>query len=870
MGDETRTRKQLIAEVEELRRQCALVRAEERIREEVLSMRSSEDIARVVAAMWQEMIGLAIETPAASIAFVEEGTDQFPTYVASENPRRRGVGWTSPLLEEIDDKVVVHLPIERPVLVHIREHLLEVWREQRTESFVEESSFTDLLELMGFEGNYEDWLEEFTGEWSVTNVPFAHGTVGYRERVFVEEHAGIVGELARSLSLGYLRFLDFQRLEERNRELTVERALERVRREVAAMKESRDLRKIADVIRDQLGELGVESEGVGINIIDEESEKFLFPPFSREESDVFDLDTPFKPFVDLYSHWKRGEIFQRFYREGEWKQYVGEMIDSGYATGEDLKNNRDSWFTEERVKPYQDLEWRDYLEQIPTPPNYVDKWVVDIPFSHGTLALNRSGPEPFSDEDLRLMQRFAEVFSLGYVRYLDIREAEEQTRRANRERAAERVRGEAMTMRSSDDLLKVVGVMFQGLLELGLEASTCWIDFSDEETGQVKAYQAMINPRKAGIAWSSPEIVEIDETVVVLTRDLSWERLKGYLPEGEKWASEAVRGERIQNWAKRLADYYGLEDVWPFPGEDGVMVNMRFDYGVIGVIEPGFSEEHVTVLQEFTEALSLGYLRFLDFRNVDEAQRRLIDELEEELQTAREKQMALMPKGAPEVEGIHLSGRCVPANHVGGDFFQYFPREGGRLSVCMADVTGHAMEAAIPVVMFDGVLESQMAMGVGLEELFERLNDLLCAKLDERTFVCFAMGEFDAERRLLRLANGGIPYPLHFHSDSGEITELEVEAYPFGVRPGVDYPIIEVPLEPGDRVVFCSDGLAEAENAEGEIFGFERTGEAVRRGCVDGLSGEELIERLFEEVRAFSGETPQGDDMTCVVLQVEG
>jgi len=163
-----------------------------------------------------------------------------------------------------------------------------------------------------------------------------------------------------------------------------------------------------------------------------------------------------------------------------------------------------------------------------------------------------------------------------------------------------------------------------------------------------------------------------------------------------------------------------------------------------------------------------------------------------------------------------------------------------------------------------------MAMDIGLEELFERLNDLLCAKLDERTFVCFAMGEFDAEKGLLRLANGGIPYPLHFHRSSGEIVELQVEAYPLGVRSGVDYPVIEVQLEPGDRVVFCSDGLAEAENAEREIFSFERTAEAVRRGCVDGLSAEGLIERLFEEVKDFSGETPQGDDMTCVVLQVEG
>ena len=97
-----------------------------------------------------------------------------------------------------------------------------------------------------------------------------------------------------------------------------------------------------------------------------------------------------------------------------------------------------------------------------------------------------------------------------------------------------------------------------------------------------------------------------------------------------------------------------------------------------------------------------------------------------------------------------------------------------------------------------------------------------------------------------------------------------MDACPLGIRPHTEYPIIEVQLEPGDRVVFCSDGIIEAENREGEIFEFERTAEAIRKGCNEDLSAESLIDHLIGPVMNFAGDTPQGDDITVVVLKVDG
>ena len=131
-------------------------------------------------------------------------------------------------------------------------------------------------------------------------------------------------------------------------------------------------------------------------------------------------------------------------------------------------------------------------------------------------------------------------------------------------------------------------------------------------------------------------------------------------------------------------------------------------------------------------------------------------------------------------------------------------------------------------------------------------------------------GELDVEQRLLRLANGGIPYPYHFRAATGEVVELEVDAYPLGVRAEVEYEVIEAALAPGDYVVFCSDGIIEAGDGDGEIFGFARTVEAIRAGCIAGLADEALIDAVLATVKAFSGDAPQEDDMTCVVLQVNG
>jgi sigma-B regulation protein RsbU (phosphoserine phosphatase) len=282
------------------------------------------------------------------------------------------------------------------------------------------------------------------------------------------------------------------------------------------------------------------------------------------------------------------------------------------------------------------------------------------------------------------------------------------------------------------------------------------------------------------------------------------------------------------------------------------------------------SDEHTAAISRAHDELQerLEQIEDLSTRNLEQ-ERALREKAERELETARRLQMGLMPREDPQLAGFDISGRCRPAQEVGGDFFQFFSRPNQRLTLSLADVTGHAMEAAIPVVQFSGILESEMDRDQPLDVLFERLNRTLLHALERRTFVCFLMGEIDPVSRNLRVANGGCPYPFHYRAASGAVEEITVHAYPLGAVAAVRYPVVEVDLQPGDRIVFCSDGVIEAVGGDGDDpFGFERTAEAVAACCADGASAATVIDRLLATVDGHARGTDQQDDQTIVVAAV--
>ena len=148
-----------------------------------------------------------------------------------------------------------------------------------------------------------------------------------------------------------------------------------------------------------------------------------------------------------------------------------------------------------------------------------------------------------------------------------------------------------------------------------------------------------------------------------------------------------------------------------------------------------------------------------------------------------------------------------------------------------------------------------------------RLNNSLHRVLERRTFICFSLGELDPIARRMRFANGGCPYPYIYRAAANTVEEVGLVAFPLGLRAESTYAMVEIDLDENDLVVFCSDGLIEAADRDGEIFGFERMAEVIRQAGIERISAERALAHFFAEVDAFSGGQAQEDDQTMVVLR---
>ena len=645
-------------------------------------------------------------------------------------------------------------------------------------------------------------------------------------------------------------------LGEQSRHLTTERAVQQVRAEAASMRRSADLGEVILTLQDGLSEAGLRFMFASINIVDEQAGTFCCYRIREYE------DVPKEMYQDKAV---ADEIRPGMYLECSASVPLELAREQGWAQP---GLEADFWTTKESFpEAVRQLWGRDF------PSDSMVGWHgLSVPFSHGGVFAFALEGAKYEQEDLELVERFADAVSLGYTRFLDLQAAEERNRQLVSESAAESVRAEAMAMRKADDIAHLVAALCRGLQACGLPFDACIIQLADEELDVLRLNNALRSDYDLLIQSGFPieKIVQKDlaEGIHLVTTDipLPFAREHGYAIRGFE-PSILVQPDSFVDDMKALWSWPDVHEGWA--GSYGL--NVPFDFGGIYVsVLRGtvYTEPDLKLVEQFAEAVSLGYARYFDIRTAEEAQQKLIAEMEEELQTAHEMQMNLMPEGSPDLEGVSITAHCSTANRVGGDFYQYFGDE-DRLTISLADVTGHSMEAAIPAVMFSGILDNQMEQPRPLPELYQSLNRSLCRSLGEHTYICLTMLDLDPGARLMKVANCGCPYPLHYHQAGRKIEEIQIEAYPLGIRPDTEYAAKEVALEPGDYVILHSDGFSESTNAETQLFGFDRTTEVIRQGCSEGLSPEDLIERLIAEVKAFTGDEPQADDMTCVVIKVE-
>jgi serine phosphatase RsbU (regulator of sigma subunit) len=236
---------------------------------------------------------------------------------------------------------------------------------------------------------------------------------------------------------------------------------------------------------------------------------------------------------------------------------------------------------------------------------------------------------------------------------------------------------------------------------------------------------------------------------------------------------------------------------------------------------------------------------------------------ERELHLARGLQSRLLPPQEIEGEGYRIAARNLPARVVAGDFYDVFPLAGGALGVVVADVAGKGMAASLIMASVKAMLPL-VAAGRTPEETLRELNRRLAAELSPREFVALAYARFDPADGTVALANAGLPDPYLLPlSGPAQAVAVPGPRLPLGVRREVEYCRQELTLAPGERLLFLTDGLAEAPTANGEPLGYAAFAE-----LLDGASSDpsEWLDGLLERVRAATSPALE-DDWTALLLE---
>lgn len=239
------------------------------------------------------------------------------------------------------------------------------------------------------------------------------------------------------------------------------------------------------------------------------------------------------------------------------------------------------------------------------------------------------------------------------------------------------------------------------------------------------------------------------------------------------------------------------------------------------------------------------------------------ERLEQELRIARLIQQTLLPKEVPQLRGWQVSAYYRPAREVGGDFYDYLDLPDGRLGFVVGDVTDKGVPAALVMATTRSILRAAAPTTDSPGRVLERVNEVLYPDIPPLMFVTCLYVTLDPASGLLRYANAGHDLPYVRRAEGA--TQLQATGVPLGLMPDTRYEEKEVMLEPGDSVLFYSDGLVEAHNHQREMFGFPRLRKLVDDHPVGGTS---LVNLLLGELTRFAGgDWEQEDDITLVTLQ---
>lgn len=243
---------------------------------------------------------------------------------------------------------------------------------------------------------------------------------------------------------------------------------------------------------------------------------------------------------------------------------------------------------------------------------------------------------------------------------------------------------------------------------------------------------------------------------------------------------------------------------------------------------------------------------------------RNLKKMKEEMTLARNIQQNLLPKTQPAIPGYDIAGISIPAKEVGGDYFDFFTLPHDRLAVFLGDISGKGIPAAMLMANLQGILRTHSTISKGCADCITQANRFLYNSSDDDKFATLFYAILDYKNHELTYCNAGHDNPVYF-SGNTDPEELNTEDIILGITPDFEYSEKKIKLEPGDLIVIYSDGITEAENENENQYGKDRFVETIKQFKTQ--SSVNLANILLTNVEEFSGNIPQMDDKTLVVLR---
>jgi sigma-B regulation protein RsbU (phosphoserine phosphatase) len=240
--------------------------------------------------------------------------------------------------------------------------------------------------------------------------------------------------------------------------------------------------------------------------------------------------------------------------------------------------------------------------------------------------------------------------------------------------------------------------------------------------------------------------------------------------------------------------------------------------------------------------------------------------LQEEMRLAYEIQVDLLPKSQPKIPGYQIAGTSTPAKDVGGDYFDFIQTQDNRLAFCLGDISGKGIPAALLMANLQATLKGQTLIGNSCKDCISFANDILYHNTSSNKYATLFYGILNPQTNEINYCNAGHNNPLIFINNE-EIQQLDVGGIVVGIMPAYPYNEATIILSPGSLLILFSDGITEAMNSSEEEFSEERLIDIIKKNIEE--TAERIIEIILSEVKKFSGNTPQMDDETLIVIKRE-